>query len=427
MLRFNFLLWAFLFFFFLRSFTQWFLTRLNVSHLRQHGDAVPEIFQEAIDREKLEKISAYSIDSARFGIRASLAQQAFFLMILLSGFLPWLVETLSRWDGGIILSGLFFFGALGLLTTLFQIPFDLYETFVIEQRYGFNTETLRLWLIDLLKGIALSALLGGALLCLILSLITKGGEHWWVWAWVLVGLLELLILWLYPVLIAPWFNKFEPIHDPELEQGIRALMEKVGLRPKGVWRMDASKRSKHTNAYFTGFGKNKRIVLFDTLLTSHTAEEILAVLAHEIGHWKKKHVLKQLLLAEMLSFAAFFILAQLLAWPLLYRTFGFPEPIPYVGLLLMGALFGPLGYFAQPLGAALSRRFEREADDFALNLIQKAEPMINALKRLAVDNLANLFPHPLYAWFYYSHPPLVKRISRLKTLSPKLAEAINVS
>jgi STE24 endopeptidase len=420
MLQFNFLLWAFLFSFFLRSFTQWLLTLLNISYLRQHGNAVPEIFQDTVDQEKLKKISAYSIDSARFGIPASLAQQAFFLIILLCGFLPWLVEILSRWGGGVIFSGLFFFGALGLLTHLFQIPFDLYETFVIEQRYGFNTETLKLWLVDLLKGLILSALLGGVLLSLLLSLVIKGGEYWWVWAWVLVGLLELLILWLYPVLTAPWFNKFEPIQDAELERGIHALMEKVGLRPKGVWRMDASKRSKHTNAYFTGFGKNKRIVLFDTLLTSHTAEEILAVLAHEIGHWKKKHILKQLLLAEMLSFAAFFILAQLIAWPLLYQTFGLAEPIPYVGLLLMAALFGPLSYFAQPLGSALSRRFEREADDFALSLIQKGEPIVNAFKRLAVDNLANLFPHPLYAWFYYSHPPLVERISRMKMASANL-------
>jgi STE24 endopeptidase len=260
--------------------------------------------------------------------------------------------------------------------------------------------------------------LGGGLLYLFLALMVKGGGNWWLWAWVLVGLVELLILWLYPVLIAPLFNKFEPIEDKELEREIHALMGKVGLRPKGVFRMDASKRSKHTNAYFTGIGKSKRIVLFDTLLASHSGEEILAVLAHEIGHWKKKHVLKQLLLAETLSLLGFFLLAQLIHWPLLYHTFGFAEPIPYVGLFLIGALFGPLGYFAQPVASAISRKFEREADDFSLALMQKAEPMANALKRLAVDNLANLFPHPFYAWFYYSHPPLVERISRLKTVSP---------
>lgn len=234
-----------------------------------------------------------------------------------------------------------------------------------------------------------------------------------MWAWVSVGIFELLMMWLYPVVIAPLFNKFDPIEDKELEQRINLLMEKAGLHSRGVFRMDASRRSKHTNAYFAGIGKNKRIVLYDTLLTSHTGEEILSVLAHEIGHWKKKHVLKQLVLAEALSLAGFYVLAKLLSWPLIYQTFGFPEPIPYVGILLIGALFSPLGYFAQPLGSAILRKFEREADDFSRELRQTAKPMVNALKRLAVDNLANLTPHPIYAWFYYSHPPLVDRIQRL--------------
>ena len=178
--------------------------------------------------------------------------------------------------------------------------------------------------------------------------------------------------------------------------------------------MDASKRSKHTNAYFTGIGKSKRIVLFDTLLESHTDEEILAVLAHELGHWKKKHIHKQLLLAEFLSLVGFYVAANLLEWPLMYRTFGFLEPIPYVGLFLMGALFSPLGYFIQPPASAISRKYERQADDYSLALIQRAEPMVKALKRLAADNLSNLTPHPLYAWFYYSHPPLAERVERLK-------------
>lgn len=177
--------------------------------------------------------------------------------------------------------------------------------------------------------------------------------------------------------------------------------------------MDAGKRSRHTNAYFTGIGRNKRIVLFDTLLASHTEEEVLAILAHEVGHWKKKHVLKQIILLELLSLGGFYAVARFLEWQLLYRTFGFQESIPYVGLFLIGAFISPLGYFAQPLESAISRRFEREADDFALDLMKTAEPMRDALKRLATDNLANLAPHPLYAWVYYSHPPLVERIERL--------------
>ena len=414
MIQLNLLLLAFLIVFFFRSATQLILNRLNTSYIRQHGNSVPEVFQDAVDQEKLKKISAYAVDSAAFGNISSLASQAFFLVILLSGFLPWLVKSIHQWGFGLILGGLVFFASLSVLTNLLRIPFSLYGTFVIEARYGFNTKTLRVWISDLLKSLALSVLLGALLLWVFLTLVVRGGNGWWVWAWIIMGAFELLMMWLYPVIIAPLFNKFEPITNEELENDIRTLMEKAGLRAKGVFRMDASKRSKHTNAYFTGLGKSRRIVLFDTLLKAHTGEEILAVLAHELGHWKKKHVHKQLILAEFLSLAGFYVAAKLLYWPLMYRTFGFPEPIPYVGLLLMGALFSPLGYFVQPLASALSRKFEREADDYTLTLMPKAEPMMRALKRLAADNLANLTPHPLYAWFYYSHPPLVERIERLK-------------
>jgi STE24 endopeptidase len=256
-------------------------------------------------------------------------------------------------------------------------------------------------------------LLGGLILWLLLASMVHGGEAWWVWAWMMVGGFELMMLWLYPVVIAPLFNKFEPIENLGLVERIKNLMEKVGLRVKGVLKMDAGKRSKHTNAYFTGIGKTKRIVLFDTLLESHPEEEIVAVLAHEVGHWKRKHVLKQIILLEALSFAVFYIVSKLLKWPLLYQTFGFEEPTVYIGIFLTGALLSPLGYFAQPFEAAISRKFEREADDFVLELTKAAEPMRDALKRLASDNLSNLIPHPLYAWFYYSHPPLVERIERL--------------
>ena len=413
MIQLNFLLSAFLAVFLLRSGTQILLNGLNISYLRRHGSTVPEVFQDVIDQGKLRKISAYTVDTERFQMIATLANQGFFLVILLSGFLPWFVKIIYRWEWGLIPEGLIFFAALSIFTNLLHVPFNLYDTFVIEDRYGFNAMTFQIWILDLFKSIALLAILGGLLLCLLLALVIYGGETWWVWAWIGVGGFELLMLWLFPVVIAPLFNKFEPIENKGLEHRIGTLMEKVGLRAKGVFRMDAGKRSKHTNAYFTGIGRSKRIVLFDTLLASHTEEEILAILAHEAGHWKKKHTLKQILLLESLSLAFFYAVAKLLDWRLLYQTFGFQESIPYVGLFLIGALLSPLGYFAQPLESAISRRFEREADDFALDLMRTAEPMRSALKRLAVDNLANLAPHSLYAWFYYSHPPLVKRISRL--------------
>jgi STE24 endopeptidase len=413
MIQFNFLLLVFLALFLLRSGTQFYLNRLNLTHLRQYGTIVPAVFQETVNQETLRKISAYTIDSDRFQMVDSLVYQGLYLVVLLSGFLPWLMKTIRSWEIGLIVEGLIFFAILSLLANLSRIPFGLYDTFVIEDRYGFNRMTLRMWMSDLLKSVMIQFFLGGLLLWLLLTLMIHGGEAWWVWAWMLVGGFELMMLWLYPVIIAPLFNKFEPIQDLGLVERIRNLMKKVGLRVKAVLRMDAGKRSKHTNAYFTGIGKTKRIVLFDTLLESHPEEEIISVLAHEVGHWKKRHVLKQIILLETLSFAVFYVVSKLLKWPLLYQTFGFEEPTVYVGIFLIGALLSPLGYFAQPLESAISRRFEREADDFVLELMKTGEPMRNALKRLASDNLANLIPHPSYAWFYYSHPPLVERIERL--------------
>jgi STE24 endopeptidase len=414
MIQWNCLLLSFLALFFLRSGAQVFLHRLNISFLRQRGDRVPEAFQEVVDQEKLRKISAYTIESSEFNLFASLLGQGFLLAILVSGFLPWLAKGIGWLHWGTVTEGLIFFAALAVLTHLFQIPFDLYDAFVIEERYGFNTMNFRAWIVDLAKSVLISALLGGLLLGVLLGLVVYGGSLWWLWAWVLLGFFQLLLLWLFPVVIAPLFNKFEPLQDQQLEHRIEALMGKVGLRLGGVFRMDASKRSRHTNAYFTGIGKTKRIVLFDTLLGSHTEDEILGVLAHEIGHWKKKHLLKQLLILETLSLAGLYLVSRLLNWTVLYSTFGFEDSIPYVGFFLIECLASPLGYFAQPLESAISRRFEWEADDYSLKLMGNPEPICGALKRLASDNLSNLLPHPVYAWFYYSHPPLIDRLSRLQ-------------
>ncbi|OGP92561.1 MAG: hypothetical protein A2156_08685 [Deltaproteobacteria bacterium RBG_16_48_10] len=405
---------AFLVLFILRSMVQLFLNELNLFHLRQHRSHIPEVFKGVVDQEKLENISNYSLHSDRFNMLATLVNEGLFLILLLSGFLPWLERMIHGWGWGSTVSGLAFFGFLSVLANLLRIPLSLYDTFVIEDRYGFNTMTMKTWILDLLKSLALLTLLGGFLLWLLLSLMIYGGRMWWLWAWLLVSGFQLLLLWLFPVVIAPLFNKFEPVEDKALEDRIRLLMEKVRIQVKGVFRMDASKRSKHTNAFFTGIGKTKRIVLFDTLLQSHPEEELLAVLAHEAGHWKRRHILKQILLLGILSFILFYGVSKFLDWPLLYETFGFQKPTVYTGLFLVTTILSPLSYFFQPLGAAISRRFEREADDFSSGLMKSPVPLCQALRRLATDNLENLNPHSLYAWFYYSHPPLVERIIRLQ-------------
>ncbi len=416
MIQFNTLLITFLAVYVFRSLFQLTLSLANISHLRRHGNNVPRVFQGRVDEEKFSRMAAYTLDSTRFGIGTRLFDQGLLLVIVLSGFLPWLVRVIDSWPLGFIGSGLVFFALLALIGHLVDIPFDLYSTFVIEERHGFNTRTVRLWFSDWAKDLTISFILAGIVLCLLLVLISFFREIWWLLAWMAISVFELLMMWLYPVVIAPLFNKFEPITDRELEIKIRGLMEKAGLAVRGVFQMDAGRRSRHTNAYFTGIGRTKRIVLFDTLLGSHPEVEIMAVLAHEAGHWMKKHTIKQLALLEILSLVGLFILARLLDWPVLYRTFGLQEDTLYVGLFLVPVVLGPLGYFLRPIGSALSRKYEREADDVAVRLMGRAGPMKEALIRLSSDNLANLVPHPAFSWFNYSHPPPVERIERLEHL-----------
>ena len=423
MIQFNALLIAFLSVFVFQSLFQIAMNLINIRHLRRQKNHVPRVFQGTVDKEKFSKIIAYTADSTRFGIVEKLFDQALLLVILLTGLLPWFVEIITTWHLGFIGGGLVFFAIFAAISNLFDIPFELYSTFVIENRYGFNTKTLKLWAIDWVKGMALSFILGGIVIFFLLTLVFYIKNAWWFFAWIVISVFELLIMWLYPVVIAPLFNKFEPITNMELQNKIATLMEKAGLAVKGVFQMDAGKRSKHTNAYFTGIGRIKRIVLFDTLLASHPDEEILSVLAHETGHWMKKHIIKQLVLLEMLSLIGLFIVAKLINWQLIYQTFGFSEQIKYIGLFLVPVILGPLGYFMRPVGAALSRKYEREADDVAVSLMETSEPMKNALIKLSADNLANLAPHPLFSWFNYSHPPPVERIERLENMMEGISPA----
>lgn len=423
MVQFNFLLVFFLVFFLLSSMSRWYLARLNINHLRKFGHTVPDVFEGEIDGETLTRITDYTIDSSQFRSLASFSDDLVLLFILLSGFLPWYVNIILTHKLNFIVSGLIFFAIPAFIGFLVEIPFSLYSTFVIEKRYGFSTTTLKLWITDLVKSLLISAILGGVLIGSFLALMHYAETTWWFWGWLLFAFFQLLILWLYPILIAPLFNKYEPIQDQELKERIVAIVEKVGLKIKGVYQVDAGTRSKHTNAYFTGVGKTKRIVLYDTLLASHSGEEIVSVLAHEIGHWKKRHILKQLLLIETFSFVLFYCAYRLIDWTGMYQTFGFDRNIQYVGLFLLSALFKPLSFFLTPIMSKISRKFEEEADYYANWLIGSARSLGNALKRLAKDNLANLYPHPFYAWFYYSHPPLIDRITRLKKMDKETKEA----
>ncbi len=389
---------------------------LNVSHLKTHGDRVPEEFTGIVDREMLTKMRDYTLATGRLGIVEQLAYDFFLLAVLLSGVLPLLSGTISSHLPGFVIPGILFFFSCSLLLGAFGIPFDLYGTFGIERRFNVSTITVQTWLADLAKSVLVSAVVMGLFLGIFLSLISHAPRTWWLWAWIFFISFQLLVSWLYPVVIAPLFNKFEPIEDQDLLGDIRSLAERVGIRVKGIYRMDALKRSRHSNAYFTGIGKSKRIVLFDTLIQNHSREEILAVLAHELGHWRLGHIRKQLMVSIVVSFAVFSGTYLAVTRGLLYATFGFPAVLIYAGLFLLTILAKPFAFLLSPVGAMISRRFERQADDYAFKQIGDPEPLVNALKKLATENLSNLHPNPAYAWFYYSHPPLVERIRRLKAL-----------
>jgi len=391
------------------------LQQLNIRNLLKHDKEIPPVFQGAIDEGTLTKMVNYTVDNTRLASKENLVDDLVELAIVLL-FLPLIVTLIMSWKITFIVQALIFFGVLAAIGGVTEMPFDLYSTFILEKKYGFSTITWRLWLTDLGKSLILSIVLMGILISAFMAFIVYLPDTWWFWAWIFFTLFQILLLWIYPVVIAPLFNKYEPIKDETLKEQIALLMAKVGLKAQGIYSVDEGRRSRHTNAYFTGIGKTKRIVLFDTLLASHTPEEVLSVLAHEIGHWKKKHILKQLVFMIAASLAGLYFVYCVASAPVLYRAFGVTGTPLYAGLFLVSLYLSCIGFFLSPAGAAIMRRYEREADRTAVELTGTSAHMISALKRLACDNLANLHPHPLYVWFYYSHPPLLERIASLQAM-----------
>lgn len=394
-----------------------FIEFVNARQLKMEGPTVPRPFRSIISVHELEKINAYTLANTVLGVVKTLISKAVFLMIILSGLLPWLAEALR--GASFLVGGLVFFAVPALLGGLAKLPFDYYRIFVIEERYGFNTRTLRVWVSDLMKSCLVTLTLGSLLLTILFALLRYGGDLWWLWAWGIFFLFQWLVTVIYPTVIAPLFNEFTPIREGTLGDRIRALADMEGISIKGIFVMDATKRSRHTNAYLSGLGRAKRIVLFDSLIASHEEDEILAVLSHEIGHLKGRHITKQILLLGLVSLALMAIVSRMLTWEMMFRGFGFTEMPLYVGIFLVAVLWEPLGFFLTPPAMALSRKFEREADAHAFRVLKTAVPFVGALKKMARDNLANLRPHPLYVCFNYSHPPLAERIMTLEGLKPQ--------
>jgi STE24 endopeptidase len=386
-------------------------------NLRAFPDTVPPKLGDVMDREKLDRARDYLRVNGRFHI----IQSTFSLLILLAfwtlGGFPWLDSLARSWAGGEVTTGLVFLGLLFLGQSLLALPFSIYDTFVIEQRFGFNRSTPATFIMDRVKGLLLAAVLGLPLAAAILW-IFGNVPNAWLWAWAVVTAFQLILTYLAPSLILPLFNKFTPMPENDLKRDIEALGRKCGFPLDGVFVMDGSKRSTKANAFFTGIGKRKKIALFDTLIDKHGREELLAILAHEIGHFRRGHI-KQRLAVGIVQTAVIFFLLGLATNPngafarLLFDAFGVATISPHVGLVLFGILLEPVSKALGVLANAWSRKHEFEADAYAADITGEGAALGNALKKLSADHLSHPTPAPLRVWLDYSHPPLLQRLAAL--------------
>ena len=393
------------------------LASRQIRHVARHRATVPAAFAQTITPEAHQKAADYTITKARFGLLDTALEAAVLLGWTLLGGLDWLNQTLLAALGGGMVQQLTLLAAFSLIGGLIGLPLAWWSTFRIEERFGFNKMTLSLWLGDLLKGALVGALVGLPIAALVLWLMGAAGASWWVWAWGVWMAFNLLALVLYPTLIAPLFNKFEPLQDETLKTRVNALMQRCGFAAKGLFVMDGSKRSAHANAYFTGFGAAKRVVFFDTLLQQLNPAEIDAVLAHELGHYKRRHILQRIVLMFALSLLGFALLGWVSGQIWFYTGLGvmpsLDAPNNALALLLFMMVVPLFTYFLSPLMARLSRSHEFEADAYAMAQTN-GQDLASALLKLYKDNASTLTPDPVFARFYYSHPPASERIARLR-------------
>jgi len=385
----------------------------DLYNIKSLDKGLPGEFQGVYDEDTYQKSQEYTKVTTRFGLLTSGFNLMLLLVFWFSGGFNWLDEIVRGWELGTIWTGLAYIGILILAKTILSLPFSIYSTFVIEERFDFNKTTPKTFVLDMLKGLGLSILLGGPLLAGILAFFTFIDQYAWLYAWAAVTAFTLFIQFIAPTWIMPIFNKFEPLEDGELRQKIRDYADKVNFALEGIYVMDGSKRSSKSNAFFTGFGKNKRIALYDTLIENHTDDELVAVLAHEIGHYKKKHIIKNMVVSIVQTGVMFFLLSVFLNSQGLYEAFYMEEMSVYTGLIFFGMLYAPLDMILSIFMQMISRKYEFEADEFASTTYRK-EPMVQALKKLSKDNLSNLTPHPFYVFLNYSHPPVLRRIKAIR-------------
>ncbi len=388
------------------------LAARHIAHVRKHRETVPDSFAGRVPLEDHHKAADYTLTNTRVGRIALLYDSLLLLGWTLGGGLEWLDNSWRAAELQPVVTGIAVMFSAVLIMTVLDLPFSLYHTFVVEERFGFNRSTPAVFVTDLLKNALLLVIIGGPLIALALWIMEASGGLWWLYVWAVWMAFTLIMFWAYPAVIAPLFNKFSPLDNEALKQRIQALMDKCGFRSKGIFVMDGSKRSGHGNAYFTGFGSNKRIVFFDTLLESLNPPEIEAVLAHELGHFKLKHIQKRLLTTFALSLAALALLGWLAGQAWFYQGLGVSQASPWMALLLFMLAMPVFTFFLQPLMSLLSRKHEFEADAYAVQQSSGAD-LIRALVKMYRENASTLTPDPLYSAFHDSHPPAPVRITHI--------------
>ncbi len=399
----------------LTTVAQMWLARRHLSHIQAHRAKVPPDFREQIDLSAHQKAADYTSDKTRLTMLSTPFNALLLFIFTLGGGVQWIADLWLTTFTNSLIQGLAVILTVLLLSSLLEMPFSLYRTFVVEARYGFNKMTLAMYLADNAKSLLLGALFGLPLLFGVLWLMERMGANWWLYVWGVWVTFNLLLLFIYPSFIAPLFNKFTPLQDETLKMRIKALLQKCGFTAQGLFVMDGSKRTSHGNAYFTGFGKTKRIVFFDTLLERLMPTEIEAVLAHELGHFKRHHVLKRIVFTFALSLGFLSLLAQLMEANWFYVGLGVTTPSTALALLLFFMILPVFSFLLHPLMSYYSRKHEFEADAYAAQQTN-AHHLASALVKMYQDNAATLTPDPLYSTFYDSHPPALMRIARLQTL-----------
>ncbi|MEN8809516.1 MAG: M48 family metallopeptidase [Desulfobacterales bacterium] len=371
---------------------------------------LPQEFRGLYDEARYRRSQAYLKVNTRFGWFVSSINLSLLLVFWFGGGFPLLDKWVRSWYLGPVPSGMAFIGILSLLAGIVSLPFSIYATFVIEERFGFNQTTWSTLVKDKLKALALALLLGAPLMAGVLAFFEYAGSGAWLYCWVAVTLYMLVVQFVAPTWIMPLFNRFSPLEDGPLKQTIFSYARSIDFPLDNIYVMDGSRRSSKSNAFFTGFGRHKRIVLFDTLIERHSVEELVAVLAHEMGHYKKKHILKSLLLGVAQSGLMFFLLSFFISEPALFAAFYLQQPSVYAGLVFFALLYAPLDFLTGIFMQLFSRKNEFEADRFAADTTSEPNAMATALRKLAVHNLANLTPHPFYVFLNYSHPPVLERL-----------------